>query len=82
MKTTTYFETAVAKNHPESVTYRSYVAKVLTECHSIFTEPTGNTRRFILIPERNLYLRVVVLPDGETVNNAFFDSDYTRKQRK
>ena len=31
-------------------------------------------RRWILVPEaENRYLRVVLLADGETVHNAFFD---------
>ena len=30
----------------------------------------------------NLYLRVVVLPDGETMLTAFPDSDFTRKQSR
>ena len=82
MKTTSYFETAVAKNHPESVTYRTYVENALTEYEAIHTEPNGNTRRYIYVAERELYLRVVILPDGQTVHNAFFDGNYTRKQRR
>ena len=37
MKTTSYFETAVAKNHPESATYRTYVENALTEMDKRFT---------------------------------------------
>jgi len=34
----------------------------------------GRIRRWAVIPEmENRYLRVVLLPDGETVHNAFFD---------
>jgi hypothetical protein len=34
----------------------------------------GRIRRWIQVPEmENRYLRVVLLPDGETVHNAFFD---------
>jgi hypothetical protein len=34
----------------------------------------GRIRRWIPVPEmENRYLRVVLLPDGETVHNAFFD---------
>jgi len=34
----------------------------------------GQIRRWALIPEmENRYLRVVLLPDGETVHNVFFD---------
>lgn len=34
----------------------------------------GRIRRWIQVPEMgSRYLRVVLLPDGETVHNAFFD---------
>jgi hypothetical protein len=34
----------------------------------------GRIRRWVQIPEmEGRYLRVVLLPDGETVHNAFFD---------
>jgi hypothetical protein len=30
-----------------------------------------------LVPEMdNRYLRVILLPDGETIHNAFFDRDF------
>ena len=38
------------------------------------TQPNGRIRRWASIPEAGgRYLRVVLLPDGETVHNAFFD---------
>jgi hypothetical protein len=34
----------------------------------------GRIRRWVQVPEmENRFLRVVLLPDGETVHNAFFD---------
>ena len=37
----------------------------------------GRIRRWALIPEREgRYLRVVLLADGETVHNAFFDRGF------
>jgi hypothetical protein len=34
----------------------------------------GRIRRWVQVPEmENRYLRVILLPDGETVHNAFFD---------
>jgi hypothetical protein len=38
----------------------------------------GRIRRWARIPEREgRYLRVVLLADGETVHNAFFDRSFT-----
>jgi len=31
-----------------------------------------------IIKNEDKYLRVILLPDGETVHNAFFDRDYRR----
>ena len=37
----------------------------------------GRIRRWAQIPEANgRYLRVILLPDGETVHNAFFDRSF------
>jgi hypothetical protein len=32
--------------------------------------------KWVKIQEENKYLRVILLPDGETVHNAFFDRDF------
>ena len=38
----------------------------------------GRIRRWIRVPEmENRYLRVILLEDGETVHNAFFDRRFT-----
>jgi hypothetical protein len=34
---------------------------------------TADFRRWVYIEEARRFLRVVLLPDGETVHNAFFD---------
>ena len=36
----------------------------------------GRTKKWGLIEEMNKYLRVILLEDGETVHNAFFDRTY------
>lgn len=37
----------------------------------------GRIRRWVQVPEMDgRFLRVVLLPDGETVHNAFFDRDF------
>ena len=39
-----------------------------------FIQQDGRIRRWARIPEaEGKYLRVVLLPDGETIHNAFFD---------
>jgi len=36
----------------------------------------GRIRKWGWIPEENKFLRVILLEDGETVHNAFFDSSF------
>ena len=37
----------------------------------------GRLRRWVQVPEaEGRYLRVILLPDGETVHNAFFDRSF------
>lgn len=38
----------------------------------------GRFRRWVYILEVQRFLRVVVLPDGKTVHNAFFDRGFRR----
>lgn len=39
------------------------------------TQTDGRKRKWAHIKEVDKYLRIVVLEDGETVHNAFFDRD-------
>jgi hypothetical protein len=36
----------------------------------------GRIKKWAKINEADKYLRVILLPDGETVHNAFFDRDF------
>jgi len=36
----------------------------------------GRIRKWVWIAEETKYLRVILLSDGETVHNAFFDRDF------
>ena len=36
----------------------------------------GRIRKWIYVKEADKYLRVILLPDGITVHNAFFDRDF------
>jgi len=82
MKTTPYFEHSVPLKHPEIMRYLDYVEEALTAYVEIETQPNGRTRRWIIVPEVERYLRVIVEPDGETVHNAMFDRNYARKMKR
>ena len=41
----------------------------------------GRIKKWAFIPEVGKYLRVILLEDGETVHNVFFDRDYAEKTK-
>jgi len=40
------------------------------------TQTDGRLRKWGYIKEVDKYLRIVILEDGETIHNAFFDRDF------
>ena len=55
---------------------REWCERVLRNYVRRQRQKDGRIRYWGYITERNQYLRVVVLDDGETVHNAFFDRDF------
>jgi len=43
------------------------------------TQKDGRIRNWGYIKEVNKYLRIVILEDGETIHNAFFDRDFKKQ---
>lgn len=41
----------------------------------------GRIRKWAMIKEINKYLRVILLEDGETVHNAFFDRNFKEEDQ-
>lgn len=51
-----------------------WIQRVMEHTAKESIQQDGRIRRWAKIPEAGeKYLRVVLLPDGETVHNAFFD---------
>jgi hypothetical protein len=73
MKTTAYFD--ATRNRPDRVVIRdAWIWRVVRYPEREHRQMDGRIRRWARIAEmENRYLRVVLLPDGETVHNAFFD---------
>lgn len=76
MKTTQYF--LYTRRRPDRAIIRDeWIVRVIQ--HPLREEPQvdGRIRRWARIPEMgNRALRVILLEDGETVHNAFFDRDF------
>jgi hypothetical protein len=73
VKTTAYFE--VMRRRPDRTLIRdAWIERVIHFPAREYRQADGRIRRWAAVPEAGgRYLRVVLLPDGETVHNAFFD---------
>ncbi len=77
MKVTRYFE--VIRNRPDRAMIREeWIERAIRRPMREVVQTDGRIRRWVQVPEsENRFLRVVLLPDGETVHNAFFDRRFT-----
>lgn len=73
MKFTKYFEHT--RMRPDRADIKmEWIESVVSKPEVERTQSDGRIRRWKRIPEAgNKYLRVVLLEDGETIHNAFFD---------
>ena len=73
MKTTAYFDVIRRRRDREGIK-NEWIERAIEKPVRQFVQVDGRIRRWVQIPEmNNRYLRVILLPDGETVHNAFFD---------
>jgi len=73
MKFTRYFE-ALRSRPDRAIIREEWIERAIRAPVKESVQADGRIRRWVQIAEMdNRYLRVVLLPDGETVPNAFFD---------
>jgi hypothetical protein len=73
VKVTAYFA-AVRTRADRAVIRDEWIERAIATPLRERVQADGRIRRWVQVPEMgNRYLRVVLLPDGETVHNAFFD---------
>ena len=76
MKMTTYFR-ATRQRSDRAAIRDEWICQVLEYPEIERMQADGRIRRWAKIEAmQNRYLRVVLLPDGETVHNAFFDRGF------
>ena len=77
MKFTRYFETL--RNRPgRAIIKDAWIQFVIEHSVKKVIQKDGRIRRWASIDEaQGRYLKVILLPDGETVHNAFFDRSFT-----
>ena len=73
MKITRYFS-AIRERPDRALIRDEWIERAIQSPVREVIQRDGRIRRWIQVPEmENRYLRVILLPDGETVHNAFFD---------
>ncbi|HED19844.1 MAG TPA: hypothetical protein ENI74_10150 [Gammaproteobacteria bacterium] len=76
MKVTKYFESL--KSRPDRAAIKDeWILRVVEFPEREYIQADGRIRRWARIDEAGgKYLRVILLPDRETIHNAFFDRGY------
>jgi hypothetical protein len=75
MKTTQYFDYTRIRQDRAQIK-EDWIKLVIEKPEKIEIQSDGRIRKWIKISEAGKYLRVILLEDGETVHNAFFDRSY------
>ena len=76
MKSTKYFE-AIRSRPDRAILKDEWIRRVIDGPEREQIQADGRIRRWAPIEEiEGRYLRVILLPDGETIHNAFFDRGY------
>ena len=76
MKVTSYFE-AVRKRPDRALIRNEWIERAISSPIREVVQKDGRIRRWVQVPEmENRYLRVILLSDGQTIHNAFFDRGF------
>ena len=76
VKTTQYFDSLSSRTDRSQIKY-AWIQRVVEHPEREQIQADGRIRKWGRVPESsNRYLRVILLADGETVHNVFFDRGF------
>jgi len=75
MKTTQYFRYMKVRKDRASIK-EEWIRFVIDNPQKLEIQSDGRIKKWAKIKEVNKYLRVILLEDGETIHNAFFDRSF------
>ncbi len=78
MKTTRYFDHMRTRPDRRNIT-EDWILFTISKPVMEQIQADGRIRKWAWIEEEGRFLRVILLEDGETVHNAFFDRNYPKK---
>ena len=71
---TTRYSDEIRTRPDRAIIRDEWIERAISASIREVAQEDGRLRRWAQVPEmENRYLRVILLPDGETVHNAFFD---------
>ena len=74
-KTTKYFQ--YTKKRADRINIKNeWIIKAIKEPIKTVIQSDGRIKKWAKIDDVDKYLRVILLEDGETVHNAFFDRNF------
>jgi len=79
MKYTQYF-LFVRKRPDRRIIKEEWISKAINNPVKTEVQTDGRIRKWVYIEEVGKYLRVILLEDGETVHNAFFDRSFKEEK--
>ena len=80
MKTTRYFN-YTKKRQDRAQIKEEWIEFVIKNPDKTVIQSDGRIRKWSKIVEADKYLRVILLEDGVTVHNAFFDRSYKEEKK-
>ncbi|MCY3712029.1 MAG: hypothetical protein OXH02_01945 [Gemmatimonadetes bacterium] len=78
MKTTRFFEHMRKRPDHRNIAVK-WILLAISQPVKQQVQADGRIRKWAWFEEENRFLRVILLEDGETVHNAFFDRDFPRR---
>ena len=80
MKYTRYF-LFVRQRPDRAIIKEEWILKTINNPLKTEVQTDGRIRKWSYIEEMGKYLRVILLEDGETVHNAFFDRSFNEEEK-
>ena len=80
LKTTEYFK-YMRKRPDRAIILDEWITGVIQFPKKTEVQSDGRIRKWCWISEESKFLRVILLEDGETVHNAFFDRSFKETQQ-
>jgi hypothetical protein len=80
VKTTQYFE-QVRKRSDRAAIRDEWINHVVEHAEKTEVQSDGRIRKWARIAETGKFLRVILLEDGQTIHNAFFDRSFKESNK-